>query len=92
MEKRLERMKRDGTSKPKVERKISRGFRAESFSGSDVAMVKDLRFSYGSSAILNGVDLLVRRNERLALIGNNGSGKTTLLRIIMGELVPDEAS
>ncbi|HOQ76634.1 MAG TPA: ABC-F type ribosomal protection protein [Thermoclostridium sp.] len=90
MEKRLERMKRDGTSKPKVERKISRGFRAESFSGSDVAMVKDLRFSYGSSAILNGVDLLVRRNERLALIGNNGSGKTTLLRIIMGELVPDE--
>ena len=36
------------------------------------------------------MELLVRRNDRLALLGDNGSGKTTLLRIIRGELAPDE--
>jgi len=90
MEKRLERLKRDSVQKPRTERKISRGFKTEGFSGSDVVMARGLKFSYGQNTILDGVDLLVRRNERLALIGNNGSGKTTLLRIIMGELAPCE--
>ena len=92
MEKRIDRLKRDGTARPKAERRISRGFKAEDFSGSGVVMARGLRFAFGSRSILKGVDLLVRRNDRLALIGNNGSGKTTLLRIITGELAPDEGA
>ncbi|MEU1410815.1 ABC-F family ATP-binding cassette domain-containing protein [Streptomyces sp. NPDC005731] len=36
-----------------------------------------------------GLDLVIRGPERIALTGPNGSGKTTLLRLVHGELAPD---
>ncbi|MFJ9756633.1 ABC-F family ATP-binding cassette domain-containing protein [Streptomyces sp. NPDC101149] len=36
-----------------------------------------------------GLDLVIRGPERIALTGTNGSGKTTLLRLVHGELAPD---
>lgn len=42
----------------------------------------------GSVRALDGVDLLVRAGERVALIGQNGSGKTTLVRHLNGLLRP----
>jgi len=90
MEKRIERMKRDSTPRPKAEQRITKSFKTEDFSGKDMVLLRSVRFSFGNTPILNGIDLLVKRNDRLALIGNNGSGKTTLLRLINGELKPDE--
>jgi len=43
---------------------------------------------YGSSHILHGVDLSVRRGETIGLMGRNGMGKTTMLRSILGLLTP----
>lgn len=90
MEKRIERMKRDSTPRPKVEPRITKGFKTEDFSGEDVVLLRGVKLSFGTTPLLDGVDLLVKRNDRLSLIGNNGSGKTTLLRLINGELQPDE--
>jgi len=39
---------------------------------------------YGPQQALQGVDLTLRRGDRLALVGANGSGKTTLLRLLHG--------
>ncbi len=39
---------------------------------------------YGPTHVLRGLDLTLRRGERLAVIGRNGAGKTTLLATIMG--------
>jgi tungstate transport system ATP-binding protein len=39
---------------------------------------------FGDVVALSGVDLVLRRGERLALVGANGSGKTTLLRVLHG--------
>jgi len=51
--------------------------------------IHDLWFSYGRQNVLEDVNLLICRNEFLAVIGPNGGGKTTLIRLILGILRPD---
>jgi peptide/nickel transport system ATP-binding protein len=45
--------------------------------------IRDLRVSYGSDVILNGLDLELADGETLAIIGESGTGKTTLGMSIM---------
>jgi urea transport system ATP-binding protein len=45
-----------------------------------------LRTGYGSSPILQGIDLKVRAGEIVAVIGRNGVGKSTLMRCLIGQL------
>jgi ATPase subunit of ABC transporter with duplicated ATPase domains len=58
-------------------------------SGKEVLRVRGIRKAFGSNEVLHGVDLEIRRGDRLAIMGPNGIGKSTLLKIIMGELAPD---
>jgi len=53
-------------------------------SGQDVIVLEDVAKRYGERTLFEGVNLVLRRGERIALIGPNGSGKTTLLRLIIG--------
>lgn len=41
---------------------------------------------FGETPALRGLDLVLQRGDRLALVGANGSGKTTLLRLLHGLL------
>ncbi len=45
--------------------------------------------SYGSTPVLEGVDLAVEEGEFLTLVGPSGCGKSTLLRIMAGLEAPD---
>ena len=59
-------------------------------SGKEVLKIRDIHKAFGDNAVLHGVDLLVNRGDRLAIMGPNGIGKSTLLKIVMGELAPDD--
>ena len=52
--------------------------------GEIVLAVENLNATYGAKPVLFDIDLLVRRNECVALVGESGSGKTTLARCIAG--------
>jgi branched-chain amino acid transport system ATP-binding protein len=41
---------------------------------------------YGSSHILHGVDISIRRGETVGLLGRNGMGKSTLIRSLLGHV------
>jgi branched-chain amino acid transport system ATP-binding protein len=43
---------------------------------------------YGQAKVLNGVDLIVRKGEVVAILGTNGAGKTTLANTISGAVKP----
>lgn len=52
---------------------------------SDLAVrLQDASIGYGDVAIVQRVDLAVRRGEAVAILGSNGSGKTTLARGLLG--------
>ncbi len=44
--------------------------------------LRDLRLSYGSTQVLNGVNFRVERGDVVSIIGPSGTGKTTLLKCI----------
>jgi len=51
-----------------------------------------LTYAYGSTPVVDDVDLTVSRGEFVALVGPNGSGKSTLLRVLLGALRPSRGS
>ncbi|WP_448248801.1 ATP-binding cassette ATPase Uup [Thalassotalea agariperforans] len=59
-------------------------------SGKIVFEGNNLYVAFDDKKIINNLDLLITRGERIAFIGANGTGKSTLIKLIMGKLNPDE--
>lgn len=53
---------------------------------------KNLKKSYGTNLVLNGINIQVERGTMLALLGPNGAGKTTTVRILSTLLKYDAGS
>jgi ATPase subunit of ABC transporter with duplicated ATPase domains len=64
-------------------------FAPERPSGREVLELSRIDKAYGEKQVLRGVSLLVRRGEKIAVIGPNGLGKSTLLRIAVERLEHD---
>ncbi len=52
-------------------------------------VLEGIRKSFGSNVVLKGVDLTLRPNELLTVLGGNGCGKSTLLRCAIRLIEPD---
>ncbi|WP_375309313.1 ABC-F family ATP-binding cassette domain-containing protein [Bradyrhizobium sp. A5] len=61
-------------------------------SGEDVVALKNVYKGYGSKRIYDGLDFIIRRRERWAVMGVNGAGKSTLLKLIAGASEPDQGT
>lgn len=53
-----------------------------------VLIMEDLSIGYKDNLLAKGLNLTLRRGEKVALLGANGTGKTTLLRTLLGEIQP----
>lgn len=53
-------------------------------------LARDVRKSFGSRRVLDGVSLTVAPGCRLGLVGENGVGKSTVLRLLAGLDEPDD--
>lgn len=51
--------------------------------------IKNLSFSYGPTKALENINLRLKENIFLSIIGPNGGGKTTLFNLMLGLLEPD---
>ena len=58
--------------------------------GRVVLEMEDVRYAYDDAdgPLLEGLDLVIERGERVALLGPNGTGKSTIMRLATGELSP----
>jgi ABC-2 type transport system ATP-binding protein len=54
-----------------------------------VLEARALEKSFKGKKAVDGVDLVVRAGERVALLGANGAGKTTTLLMVLGVVTPD---
>jgi energy-coupling factor transport system ATP-binding protein len=57
-----------------------------------VLCARDITFGYSQAQVLNDLELEVRRQEILAIIGLNGCGKSTLLKHLNGILRPKKGN
>lgn len=80
----------DGLEKPESELSSIRfRFTAAEVSGNDVLICQSLAKSFDGKELFRNVDLHIKRQERVFLVGENGCGKSTLLKIILGYLRRD---
>jgi len=54
--------------------------------GKIIVEAENLSKSYGDKHVLDGVDLLIERNSKIAFVGQNGQGKSTLAKMMVGEI------
>ena len=80
--KELERMEK--IEVPPEEKAIHFSFPQPRSSGRMVAEAKDLAKSYGPKEVFSGVNFVIERGDRIALVGVNGAGKSTLIKLLAG--------
>ncbi len=52
--------------------------------------LKNITFSYDDNLVIENLNLDIKKNETVALIGESGSGKTTLMNILAGLFIPSQ--
>ena len=80
--KELERIER--IELPPEEETIHFSFPQPKPSGRIVAQFKNVAKSYGPKAVLQDVNFIMERGDRIALVGVNGAGKSTLIKLLGG--------
>ena len=83
----LEKM--DKVSAPsRTRKKMHLDFPEPPRSGRIVMELSGVRFGYGDHVVYDGLDFVVERGDKIALVGPNGAGKSTLLKLLAGALEP----
>ncbi|KAA0894960.1 ABC-F family ATP-binding cassette domain-containing protein [Oryzomonas rubra] len=67
-------------------------FKAERPCGDIILEITGLTKEIDGVKVLDNLDLIIRKNDKVAFVGGNGLARTTLFQILAGELEPDSGS
>lgn len=85
LDKRIERIKANQPDRVRHEKKLGGRLKEADRSGNDVLYTEALTKSFGDRTLFSDLELEIKKDEAIAIIGENGSGKSTLLKILLGE-------
>lgn len=89
MERALERMEK--LNRPVLLRKkMNLEMDSADRSGKDVIAITGVSKAFADKPLFKNVEMLVRYQEHVAIVGENGSGKSTLIKMILGQCEVDE--
>jgi ATP-binding cassette subfamily F protein 3 len=74
---------------PSAEQRIAFRFPDPERSGKVVLELAGISKSFSQKRLYQGLDLMVTREDRIAVLGPNGAGKSTLLKMLTGAVKPD---
>jgi lipopolysaccharide export system ATP-binding protein len=69
---------------------VNRASRKPSTNGDTILQTEKLVKVYSGRAVVNGIDITLRRGEVVGLLGPNGAGKTTSFYMIVGLVRPNQ--
>jgi ATP-binding cassette subfamily F protein 3 len=90
-EKQLARMEKVELAPPPP-KDIRVRFLSEGESAGDVLSVRDLSFGYNGKTLIKNLSFLIRRYERVMVLGQNGCGKSTLMKLICGRVLANSGA
>jgi ATP-binding cassette subfamily F protein 3 len=91
-EKQIERIKATLVKPEDAPHAIHFNLKADALTANEVIVCKDLSKQFNGQEIFRSMNLMIRRDEKVCLLGANGCGKTTLLKILSNKIEPDAGS
>lgn len=89
----IEKLEEQQVELPELRRSISIRFEPTRRAGEWVVRTEKLGFGFSADRpLFSDVELAVRRQDRVAIVGKNGAGKTTLLKLLASELIPQQGA
>lgn len=82
----LEKLRNERQARRDVRNQSTMNITQGDRSGKLVFESEQVSIAFDDKVIIQSLDLLITRNDRLAFIGANGTGKSTLIKMIMGKL------
>jgi ATP-binding cassette subfamily F protein uup len=79
----LEKLRKERTARRDVRNQSTMNITQGERSGKLVFEAEGVDVAFGNKVVIKQLNLLISRNDRLALIGANGTGKSTLIKLIM---------
>jgi ATP-binding cassette subfamily F protein uup len=68
------------------------GMESAERSGKRVVELEHVSQSFDGKCVIDDFSALIKRGDRIGIVGANGAGKSTLIKIMLGELEPDSGS
>ncbi len=90
-ESRLDRFKQDAMDRPVELDDINLRFTPNARPGDNIVVAENLSVTYDDKTLFKGVDVHIKRGDRVGIIGPNGAGKSTLVACLLDQLHTPQA-